>query len=205
VKINFVLRCYDKEEYIPYALAVINSYWEIEPSIVLCYDGVRKDVLCDVKIPSQGKQCGDANMIYLGYLEHKLRNDNPRFLSMCVDSFLMDEDVIIRIFNEMEAGRCGYAGNNWNHEGEPTLATDIIFADLRFGNVFEFDQVGMEIEFWMYNHCMKKGIKPLIIKERIPVHPDNRFQCEKLKWTMHHTLKENLDNMRRWKAEPIKV
>ena len=199
MKINFVLRCYEYEDYIEPALEVIRSYKKIEPSIVLCYDGVRDDVKCDVKIPTRGHQHGDADLVYYGYLEHRRRNVNFRFLNICIDVFMLDEDVIIGIFNAMEKGKFGYAGNRWAHEKEPTLATDIIFADIRFGNVFEFDRVGPAFEWWMNQHCLKNGIKPLFLKDRIPVHPNNRHQCEKLKWTMHHTLKQNMENVLRWR------
>jgi hypothetical protein len=41
-------------------------------------------------------------------------------------------------------------------------------------------------------------LKWLEIQQRKPVHPDNRMECEKLKWTMQHQLDKNLENIRRW-------
>jgi hypothetical protein len=198
MQVNFIITCFDKESFVDLAVKTITSYKKISPRICLAYNGKDEKFKCNVRIPNRGHQQGDLDLTLAGY-ENLLHNEIFRFVKIGADTCLLDEDIIISIFDDMARKRCGYAGNNW-HEGQTSLATDIIFADLRFGNAFEgLTLKGYPAYEWaMYGQCEKRKIKAMIIKDRVPVHPDNRNECEKLKWTMHHELDKNIANARKW-------
>jgi hypothetical protein len=128
---------FDKEEFISYQLDLINSYKKITPTIIVGYNGLKQDIYKDFYAPNLGHSAGDMDLTLKGYQQFKKKNSDYRFIKLGVDSWLCDEDKIIDIFNKMEENSCGYAGNKWHDENNPSLASDIIFADIRFGNVFE--------------------------------------------------------------------
>ena len=96
----------------------------------------------------------------------------------------------------MENDESCYAGNHWFSENDQSLATDIIFANTSYGNIFEsFEWDEQFFETSLYSTMVKNNYKASIIKERIPVVPNYRFSCESLKWTMEHDLKSNLKSL----------
>ena len=199
MRINFIITANDKEDFLEPLLSVLRGYKKIKVSHCIAYNGKQDDFPRHMWIPNRGHQQGDMDLTKAGY--YALKSNNVfRFIKIGIDSFLLDEDQIIRIFNEMEKSQCGYAGNRWGHEDEQSLSTDIIFSDIMFGNVFDgLDMEGYPgYEFAMWGHCNKYKIKAMMIKERIPVHQANRLECEALKWTMHHQLERNIANMEKW-------
>jgi hypothetical protein len=198
MKIGFIITVFNREEYLPFLLRIIRGYKKISPEVAVCYNGDKPEFLCDVSIKNNGHQQGDMDLTVAGY-NRLVERGVFRFVKIGVDSWMLDESVIVKIFERMEKSRCGYAGNRWNG-GEDSLATDIIFCDARFGNVFE----GLSLDGFpafeqaMYGACLRKKIKILFLDGRNPVHPFNRHEVESYKWTMHHRLSDNLLNAKRW-------
>lgn len=192
--VTFILTCFDREDYVPYARRVIDSYRLIKPQVILCYNGTR-DLQCDVRLPALHKHLGDHSLTMAGYQLKKHR----RVVKLSVDSWLLDERKIIRIFDALEESRRPYAGNYWHWNAPGSLSTDVFFADLRFGDVFKgWHDVGPSMEEGMWTQVQRLGRGGLLIFEREPVHDDNRFACAPLRWTMHHELGLNLQTAREW-------
>jgi hypothetical protein len=193
--VTVILTCFDREAYVPYALRVIESYRRLRPQVVLCYNGTN-DLSCDVHLPPDRKHVGDHAMTLAGY---RLRR-HDRILKLSIDSWLLDEEPIVRIFDRLESQQLPYAGNHWHGNVPGSLATDIIFADLRFGDPFanwtELGPTNMEAGLWTQLRSL--GKRHLTILEREPVHQTNRFACSKLRWAMDHDLEKNLELARKW-------
>lgn len=205
VKINFIITCYDKEAYWPHLKSLIDSYKTIEPIYCLAYSGVDKDFVCDVRIPSEGLQKGEFDLIKGGY-ENLIKRDTPSdlFVKLAVDSWLCNEDVINKIFGYLTHYKVPYAGNYWH--SPIYLSSDIFFCNIAYGNLFEqldFDPLGMEKT--MFNALEKIGGRFYLINEREPVHPENREECASLAWTMKHDLGENLSFMKKYQSERPKM
>lgn len=200
MNVNFIITAHHMEEYAPLLRRVLMSYRTIVPSVVLCYNGDSPNFHCNLRLNNRGHQEGDVDLTIRGFDWHQQRNNTQRFIKTGIDTFLLDESAIIKIFNTMESKQCGYAGNRWGNEAEESLATDVIFLDTAHGCPFDggFSMQGPSFEAWMWNNCLRKRVKIHFIPERIPVHLKNRHECERLKWTMHHTLQRNVDNMIRW-------
>jgi hypothetical protein len=192
--VTFILTCHDREEYVPYALRVIESYRSIKPQVILCYNG-EQDLACDVRLPPLKKHHGDHSLTMAGY---RLRR-HQRIVKLSIDSWLLDESVIVNIFRRLESEQKPYAGNYWHSNWQGSLSTDVIFADLRFGNIFKgWNDARPSMEDSMWRQLTRLGKKPLLIEERHPIHFANRFACAKLRWTMEHDLQRNLANARAW-------
>jgi hypothetical protein len=202
MEVNFIVTVFDKETYLPHLFEVLDSYSLVRPTVTIAYNGPRHDFQCNVRRPNMGLQHGDHDLTVSGYNHFRTLNDGFRFIKIGIDTFLLDEKLIVHIFETMERGQCCYAGNRWHHEDSPTLATDIIFLDTRFGNPLDpphgMAKVGHDYESWMWHSIHSKNLKWLEIEQRKPVHMANRHECEKLKWTMHHQLERNVENMRKW-------
>lgn len=202
MKINFVITAFDKEIYLPHLLKVIQSYRKIEPEIVIAYNGSQTDFPCTVRRPNMGHQHGDHDLTVTGFNLLKAKNDTFRFIKIGIDTFLLDESKLIKIFNVMEQEQACYAGNRWGFEEENSYSTDVIFMDTRFGDPFNLpyglEKEGPAYEWWLYDSIQRRNLKIHIIEERRPVHPDNRNKCEALKWTMHHQLENNLEDIKKW-------
>ena len=205
--INFIITAHDKESYLPHLMAMLHGYKKVWPNICLCYNGSipdfeKTEFPRTIRRPNMGLQHGDHDLTMSGYNHFKTLNDGFRFIKIGIDSFLLDEDMITHIFEVMERDQCCYAGNRWYDQDSPSLATDIMFLDTRFGNPLSpphgMLKVGDSYEHWLWNSVLFNNLKWLEIQQRVPVHPNNRMECEKLKWTMHHQLQANLDNMKKW-------
>jgi len=191
--VNFILTCFDKEAYLPYALEVINSYKDIEPSICVVYNGTDPDFDCDVRLEkNSGLQFGDFEMTKKGFEFFQEKNDSTLFVKLSIDSWLMNEKVLIDIFHYCKTYRVPYAGNYWNTNAQ--LSTDIFFADIAYGNVFEeLKPDGPVFENCMFNAVARLGGRFYILHPREPVHPDNRNECKALNWVMYHELEKNVE------------
>ena len=185
---DVILTCTDREEYIPHALEVLRSYREIRATPILCYNG-DGDVACDVRLGRKPLHLGDYQMIMAGFQ----RCQHSRIIKLSIDTWLLDEAVILRIFAVLDATRRPYAGNFWI-ENTRGLSTDVIFADLRWGNLFEhwrYDP-GREIELTLEEAVIEVGRGFLGLFERHPVHEANRHECPALGMVAHHDLALNL-------------
>jgi hypothetical protein len=134
--INFIVTCHNREDYLPYLEEVFKSYKKIIPHHFICYNGDKSYFPCDLRIKNLGFQRGENSLIKLGYEVSKHYNDYPRFVKIGIDTFMLNEDVIISIFKQLEEKQLPYAGQ-WECRPGITLTSDIFFCDTRFGNVFE--------------------------------------------------------------------
>lgn len=200
--VNFIITAFDKEIYLPHLMEVLHGYKKVWPSICVVYNGNNPDFPCTLRRPNLGHQHGDHDLTMTGYNHFKTLNDGFRFIKIGIDTFLLDEDVIIHIFQTMEQEHCCYAGNHWHIDDPQTLATDIMFLDTRFGNPLNpphgMAKDGADYEKWLWQSIRHRNLKWLEIQQRRPVHPTYRMECESLRWTMHHQLDRNLENMAKW-------
>lgn len=202
MKCNFIITAHDKEIYLPYLLRVIHSYRKVEPEIVIAYNGSDPEFPCTLRRPNMGQSDGDNDLTMSGYNHFRTINDGFRFIKTGVDTFLLDEDMLVHIFEVMERESACYAGNPWHGNDSESLSTDIIFLDTRFGNPLNpphgMERDGADFEKRMWQSMRHRNLKCLTIQQRNPVHPNNRLECAALKWTMHHQLENNIENMKRW-------
>ena len=205
-EINFIITCFDKEKYWPYLKQIITSYKKIKSNIVLCYDGVDENFKkeADIVIENTGHQHGEASLILKGFEYAEKYFTTNCFVKVSIDSWLLNEDVILNIFNHMNQNHICYAGNFWNTNYQ--LSVDIFFIDKNNGNFLEsfkeqhqnienLKYGGSALENILFNSINSKQYKYTIIKDRDPVHPNNRFCCVPLGWTMSHELEENIKFM----------
>jgi hypothetical protein len=203
-EINFIITCFDKESYWPYLKKIITSYKRIKPNIILCYNGLDENFKkeANVVIENTGHQHGEASLILNGFQYAKKYFTSNCFVKLSIDSWLLNEDVILNIFNFMEQNHTFYAGNFWNTNYQ--FSVDIFFIDQNNGNFVEnfknqHDDIenlkngNSALENILFNTVVKNNYKFTIIKDRDPVHPNNRFVCYPLGWTMSHELNENLN------------
>jgi hypothetical protein len=214
--VNFIITCYDKELYFPYLEKIIKSYKSIKPNIVLCYSGENNEFLSDVKIKNvinggRGNDHHEHACLYAdsdyeltmsGY--NFLKNNGVNnWVKLSVDSWLIDEDKIINIFEELESQECVYAGNIWY--AHINLSTDIFFANTKKYNIFEdLEKHGKEFLDWLYYNKIPTGFENLmryiviphdylIINDREPLNADKtRWMCPELGWAMSHDLGTNI-------------
>lgn len=202
MEINFIITCFDKEEYYHGALQVLKSYKTIIPKIAFVYNGSSLHFPADIKINNKGHQLGDIELTLAGYNYLKNTSQTNRYVKLCIDSWLLNENIIIEIFNGMHKNQSCYAGNYWFENSKNSLSTDIFFVDLNHGNIFEkFEWDGDHFETSMFKTLQKMNGIVSIISSREPVHPHNRFACDSLQWTMSHEIKENLNQL--WKSNLI--
>ncbi len=198
MRVGVIVTCFDREAYWPYLERIIRSYSRIEPDIAYCYNGSDATHPCDVRLKNEGLSLGDFSLTLAGYrllIERNTSNPLTRFIKLSVDSWPCDDAALVTIFTHMEAHQACYGGNLWHRNLDGSLSTDIFFADIRYGNIFEtLIAQGHQKDF---EDTMARAVrslgKPYLIPERHPVHTSNRHRCEKLKWTMEHNLRANLD------------
>ena len=96
--VNFIITCYDREDYWPYLKKILDSYQTIKPHVAYCYSGVKEDVECDFRCSNRGHIEGDTDLMIGGY---NLLKDNgvDKWIKLSVDSWLIDEEKIIELFN----------------------------------------------------------------------------------------------------------
>lgn len=198
MNVNFILTCTDREEYIPHMISILANYRKIFAQFCVCYNGDKNNIYHQVNRKYLVKSFGDSDLTIAGYDYLIRQNDGYRFIKLSIDSWLLDGDKIIAIFEEMEKRQVPYAGNRWHGADHPSLSTDIFFADTRFGNVFTELPVSGEFEVDMWKQVERIGKGFYTIPEREPVHDTYRVEVPDLKWTMHHELEKNLRNQREW-------
>lgn len=205
--VNFIITCYDKEEFLKPLSDILKGYKLIKPVVALAYNGSNETFPCSVRLDNLGHQLGEYSLIKAGY-ETLKDNGVKKWVKLSIDSWLTDEAAILRIFGEMEKARAVYGGNFWNTTSQ--VSTDIFFADTSEKNVFEnfnLDEKDVNIikaEQAVLENFLARAVgqtgAAYIINEREPVHPNNRHECSKLKWTMYDTLEENLSKKDQWAA-----
>jgi FkbM family methyltransferase len=205
MEINFIITCFDRESFWPEAKQTINSYKKIKPNIILCYNGSDEEFKKEAQVflKNKGHQLGEISLISEGARYAKNNYECKKFVKLSIDSWIIDEDVIISTFQNLSRNKSCYAGNFWSTTNE--LSTDIFFVDEESGELFnnfviseqEAQQVkdGLIIaENIMIRAVFNTNKNIVLIREREPVHPNNRFKCEELLCTMEHDLNENINN-----------
>lgn len=205
VKINFIITCFDKEAYWPYLKSILNGYRGIEPNICLVYNGNDENFECDVRIKNRGHQLGEYDLIKAGHAFHKEKNPDVKFyIKLAVDSWLLNEEVILDIYDLMiNRYKVPYGGNYWNTKTQ--LSTDIFFLntiDVDILDLFKIEDQHNEtkalsegrinVESLLHRAVAAVGGNFYLIRAREPVHPNNREICPRLCWTMSHDLNENI-------------
>jgi hypothetical protein len=202
IDVNFIITDYNREDYWPHLKNILTSYKKIQAHIAYCYSGVRNDIVCDFRCVNRGHIEGDTDLMIGGY--NFLKNNGVKYwIKLSVDSWLLDEDKILDIFNIMEQNDHFYAGCRWT--GDPWWSTDIFFSrenDYHFMEKFTgianhyLTHTDYSIERCIADVAKGYG-KYYMIPERDPV-PGNygtRFEVKALGWTMQHDLQANLKFM----------
>jgi hypothetical protein len=202
-KINFIITCYNREQYWEYLKQILDNYKLIESNYVITYNGVDNNFPAVYVGKNRGHQLGEYDCIIKGY--ETLVPISHRWVKLSVDSWLLNEEKILDIFKKMEENKCGFAGQYWNPDNKD-ISTDIMFVDTRFGNILEImknntfqnNNKKNKMEKYVYNLLIENNIKIHFIPERYPVHWENREKCEKLNWTMSHDLQENINCVKKY-------
>jgi hypothetical protein len=204
--ISFIITCYNREAYLPYLINILKSY-RTKVNWVICYNG-NKNIKCDFYCKNRGKHRGDFDLIQGGY--NLVKNTNFRFIKLSCDSWLLEEEAIMDIFRIMETNKCCYGGSFWHNTGK--LATDVFFADVRFGNVFKTlgppnSKNSYQLEISMATAAQKAG-KSYIIPQRpmmngTPEYVGYRVRCDALGWCMYHQLEKNLKFVKEYRVKKL--
>lgn len=225
--VNFIITCYNRENYYPHLKTILSSFKTITPHIALAYNGERTDLPTDFNYnfrtiykPNGGRgsdghgsgcEYADADLeLTVGGYEYLKNNGVKNWIKLSIDSWLLDELKIVQILNEMKAQNCSYAGNYWH--SHRNLSTDIFFANTEINNIFEDLQFhGKQFFDYLYEIKNPSGLElfmgfiasqydHLIIMDREPLSPDNtRWFADKLGWTMSHVLETNLEFLKNYK------
>jgi hypothetical protein len=193
VDINFIVTCYSHEAHWPYLKKIIENYSKIRAHVAYCYNGNNEKEQCEFRCKNRGKQLGEIDLIKGGF--NFLKNNSvDKWIKLSVDSWLLDEQKILDIFNTMEQRSCLYAGNRWHGENNQ-FATEIFFS---IGNKLLYDfLVGVELfviekhkNIECYMAVIAKQQKYYLIPERDE--PFLRDSVPALGWTMSHSIATSL-------------
>jgi hypothetical protein len=229
MNVNFIITCYNREEYWPELKKILDSYEIIKPHVALCYNGSDENFECDFRCqykPNGGRgndrhpsgcDYADADCeLTLGGYDFLKSNGVNLWVKLSIDSWLLDEKKLIQILKNIENQNCAYAGNIWYKR--INMSTDIFFANTNKNNIFE-DMKLHSVEFFDYlysipnpegfEHLMyfiSRQYDRLIIMDREPLNANvSRWFCHKLGWTMSHLLEENLKFMEEYKSDNKEV
>lgn len=200
--VNFIVTCFDKEDFWPYLYALINSYKFIIPHIAFCYNGQNENLDADFRCENRGLYLGDVDLIAGGY--ELLRHNGVRnFIKLSVDSWLCDEQKIHDIFDHMEKHGVQYAGSEW--DTRDNFSTDVFFVRECGQNIIgRFVDLCLErCPTSIPENCMAKvaldsGQWWLFDERRVIGLNQHRTEVPELKWTMWHDLQKNIDNLKKW-------
>lgn len=217
IEINFIITIYDKEDYWTYLKQILDSYTKIESNYVVCYSGNKENFSSDFRVENKlnGGRGNDHHphstpfvdmdyILMMGGYEILKKNNISKWVKLSVDSWMLDEEKIIQIFDFLEKEDCVYGGNVWY--SHINLSTDIFFANTKNKNIFEDLKIhGNKFLDWLYYKKIPTGLENLmrytvipynhaIILDREPLTFDGtRFCCPKLGWCMHHDLQKNVE------------
>jgi hypothetical protein len=138
------------------------------------------------------------------------------WVKLSIDSWLLDENKLIQILENIENQDCAYGGNIWYRT--INMSTDIFFANTKNKNIFEdMDKYGVKFFDYLYSIPNPQGFEHLmyfvsrqydrlIIMDREKLYENStRFKCPKLGWTMSHFLEDNLKFMKEYKSDNKEV
>ena len=121
-KINFIITCYNREQYWEYLEKILKSYKLIDANYFLAYNGTDPNFNGYYIGQNRGHSLGEYDCIVGAY--NKIIPNSNKWVKISIDSWLLDENKILKIFSEMEENKCGFAGQYWNRfEGD--ISTDI--------------------------------------------------------------------------------
>ncbi len=228
-KLNMLITCHTREDYIPHLIQIIESYKKIDVNYAICYNGYDDNFNCHFRTVYQpnngrgddGHQHGcpyaeaDLDLLLGGY-DYLKDNGAHLWVKLSADSWMLDEDKIIQILDELEKTDCAYAGNFWYEY--KNMSTDVFFSSTKVNNIFEefkkhkteyFDQIyevksmqGLE----MYVGFISRIYDRLIIENREPMQADStRWGVQSLGWTMSHAIGNNLNFVQNYVPDNGKV
>jgi hypothetical protein len=229
IELNVIITCYDKEDYIPHLVEILNSYKKIKVNYVICYNGLKDDFDCHFKInyePNGGRgndghphgcPYAEADLdLLLGGYEYLKSNGVNLWVKLSADSWMADEDKILQILEEVDKTECSYAGNFWYEY--KNMATDIFFSSTKTNNIFEdfkknktefFDylyQVKSNQGLEMYVGFLSRVYDRLIIHDREPMKADStRWGVKSLGWTMSHAIDNNINFVKNYISDGQKI
>lgn len=227
--LNVIITCYNREDYIPHLIGIINSYKRINAKYAICYNGNRVDFECHFKTvykPNGGRgdeghphgcPYAEADLdLLLGGYDYLKNNENHLWVKLCADTWMVDEDKLIQILDELEKTSCAYIGNYWYiHQN---LSTDIFFSNTKIYNIFE-DMRTHKVEFFdylyetknphgleMYVGFLSRVYDRLIIENREPLSAaSTRWEVKPLGWTMKHNIEDNINFIKTYVPDGGKV
>jgi len=206
VDINFIVTNYNRENYWFYLRDILNSYKKIKAHTAYCYSGVKPDEVCDFRCINRGHIEGDTDLIIGGY--NFLKNNGvKKWIKISVDSWLLNENKILDIFDIMDKNDHTYAGCRWT--GDPWFSTDIFFSrdndfhymeKLTIWAIEYISQIDYSIEGCIATLAKQSG-RYYMIPERDPVKGGygTRFVVDALGWVMYHNLEDNLKYLEEYK------
>ena len=53
MEINFIITCFDKEEYWSHLKEILDSFSKIKPNYVLVYNGENENFICDARLKNE--------------------------------------------------------------------------------------------------------------------------------------------------------
>jgi hypothetical protein len=228
-KLNILITCYNREDYIPHLVKIIESYKKIDANYAICYNGVNDDFECHFRTVyepnngrgNEGHQHGcpyaeaDLDLLLGGY-DYLKDNGAHLWVKLSADSWMIDEDKIIEILDELEKTNCAYAGNFWYEY--KNVATDIFFSSTKVNNIFEdFKKHKTGFFDYLYEVKSMQGLEMfvgfisriydrLIIQNREPMQADStRWGVKSLGWTMSHAIGNNLSFIETYVPDSNKV
>lgn len=217
IEVNFIVTVYNSEDYWIHLKKILDDYTKIKSNYVVCYSGERDNFDCDFRVENKmnggrgldhhQSACLWADMDFIltigGY--NLLKNNGVnKWVKLSIDSWLLDEEKIIQIFEFLEKEDCVYGGNVWyTHQ---CISTDIFFVNTKEKNIFEdlstHGNIFLDYLYYKkiplgFEYLMKNIITPHnygIILGREPILSDStRWFCTELGWCMFHQLEKNLD------------
>ena len=146
----------------------------------------------------------DCELTVDGYNYLRKKNNNNLWIKLSVDSWLLDEDKIIKIFELMQEHDCPYGGNIWYIR--QNMSTDICFFDTSKYNLLQeisdhhtsfFDHLHAIVNPHGFEHLMyfiSRQYNQLIIANREPLDASTTRWCvPDIGWTMYHDISKNIN------------
>ncbi len=194
--VNVLITFFDKEDHLPYLLQILNSYKILKPTVLQVYTGTNPDVKANLKynLPTNALDQREYSMLVEGAKAFKSVNQTKRFLKLNSNTWPLDEQKIVDIFNKLDELERPVATNYWTNNQPGSFAADIFLADTRFGNVFApANKFLRTTELTLHSVIQNLSHQPYLIEEREPVHWRNLWECKNLKWVMYNDLQQNLN------------
>jgi hypothetical protein len=197
--VNILITCYNTEKHVPILLDILKQFKQIKPTFCVVYSGDQPDFPCHVRIKDTKKNSRELAMIVEGM--HWFKQNKTvvsRFLKLSAYVWPLNEDKILKIFEDMDKIRRPYAGNIWHYNVSGSLSADFFLLNTDYGDVFSnVTQVINDTEVTIFQLLQEKNKNPYLIPERQPVFWNNYWECKKLGLVMRPDLEENLEAMKK--------